>query len=144
MPALQPGPKNKIYRGGYQNTHPEQLELPAAAAGILPGHIVQRTADELAVHTDAGYFYIANSPPAQNPLTFVYEEGETVFGYVPRSRDVYLMRAGAGLTVAADAPLASGGDGTVVAAVGDVAVIGYAHFAVNAATAGTLIDVRIK
>lgn len=144
MPAIEVGAKRKIYRGPYQNTHPEQLELPAAAAGILPGHIVQRTADELAVHTDAGYFYVANCPPAQDPLTFVYEEGETVFGYVPRSRDVYLMRAGAALTVAADGPLASGGNGTVVAAGAEDAVIGYAVFAVNAATAGTLIDVRIK
>ena len=141
-----PGPKRKIYRGGYQENHPEVLELPADASGILPGNLLQVTAGELALHgADADYMYVANCPPCMDPLDYVYEEGETVFGYTPRSREVYLVRAAGGLTGPKDAPLASNANGQVIIATGEAAIVGYLHFAVpTAATANDLIDMRIK
>lgn len=140
-----PGPKRKIYRGGYQENHPEQMEFLAAAAGILPGHLVIVNADNEfeAAGADADYFHVANAAPCTDPLTFEYEAGETVFGYVPRSRDVYLVRAAAGLTVAKDAPLYAAAGGLVAAA--GTSIVGYSHFPITAATtAGELIDMRIK
>ena len=33
------GPKKKIYRGGAENNDPQQKELLAKAAGLLPGPV---------------------------------------------------------------------------------------------------------
>src|SRR5215510_14103258 len=110
------GPKRKIYRGDVSENNPEQIELPAAAAGIKPGMLVMQQPDKLAVHGGGNaYYYVANAPMHFDPLTYVYDAGETVFAYIPRSREVYLVRAAAGVTVEADAPLMSDGAGRVKA-----------------------------
>jgi hypothetical protein len=141
------GPKRKIYRGGYQENHPEQMEYLLDSSGTLPGHLLAVNSDEeFALHGTEGYLYIANAPPCMDPLTYEYEVGETAFGYVPRSRDVYLMRAAAGLTFDKDAPLYSNQAGQVTtSSAGGNVLVGYAHFAQATATAANdLIDVRVK
>lgn len=142
-----PGPKRKIYRGGYQENHPEQMEYLLDTSGMLPGHLLMVNADEeFVVHTGAAYVYVANVPPCFDPLTYEYEVGETAFGYVPRSRDVYLVRAAAGITCNKDAPLYSNGAGQVTATQpGTAAPVGYSHFEISVATsANDLIDMRIR
>lgn len=140
-----PGPKRKIYRGDAHDNNPEQLELIGAAAGIRPGHlVVVNASNELALAgATADYFHVANAAPCMDPLTQVYEADETVFAYVPGSKEVYLVRAVAGLTVAKDAPLYAAAGG-LVAATG-TNIVGYSHFPITTATtAGELIDMRIK
>lgn len=139
------GPKRKIFRGGVEENTPQQQELPSPVAGKKPGMIVVRTGDTFALPAAnfGGYVYVLNAPMHQDPISYVYEAGETHFAYLPRSRDVYLGRAAAGLTVAADAPLAVDAAGRLVAA-GANPVIGYSVFAVSAAAVDTLIDVRFK
>lgn len=141
------GPKRKIYRGGYQENHPEQMEYILDSSGTLPGHLLSVTSDEEFIKAAQGaYIYIANAPPCFDPLTYEYEVGETAFGYVPRSRDVYLVRAVAGLTCAKDAPLYSNAAGQVTATdPGSAQVVGYSHFEITVATAANdLIDMRIR
>lgn len=142
-----PGSKRKIYRGGYQENHPEQMEFILDASGTLPGHLLSVNADEEFIKAAQGaYIYIANAPPCMDALTYEYEVGETAFGYVPRSRDVYLVRAVAGLTCNKDAPLYSNAAGQVTATQpGTAEPVGYSHFAITEATAANdLIDMRIK
>lgn len=143
-----PGPKRKIYRGGYENADPQQKELLASVAGIRPGQLVVDTAGEfgLAAAGTAAYVYIANAPMHADPLSYVYVEDETVFAYIPRSRDVYLVRAAAA-TYASDTPLAVGANGQVVAAAADAEVVGYAYTndgSAQTVTAGQFIDMRIR
>lgn len=150
--AFDIGPKRKIFRGGVEENTPQQLERPMLAAGGKPGDLIAVTANGLSFQdAPAGaYFYVLNAPMHQDPITYVYALGETGFGYVPRSRDVYLVRAAAALTVAKDAPLSVDAAGRVVAATpaaGETPaspIVGYAHFAVSAAAVDTLIDMRIK
>lgn len=145
--AIQNGPKRKIYRGGVEENTPQVLELPAAAAGIRPGNIVTRVGNTLAVATAAtsAYTYIADAPPHKDPLTYVYEAGETVFAYIPRSRDVYLVRVAAAQALLADSPIAADAAGRVdLGVVGTDPIIGYSVFASASAAVDTLIDMRIK
>ncbi|MNJ10711.1 hypothetical protein D3C77_48730 [compost metagenome] len=145
--AIDIGPKRKIYRGGVEVNTPQLLELPAAAAGIKAGNIVVRTATTLANGTaaTAAYFYIANAPMHQNTLTYSYASGEMVQAYIPRSRDVYLVRVAAAQTLAADSPLAADAAGRVrLGVVGTDPIIGYSVFASVTAAVDTLIDMRIK
>lgn len=139
------GPKRKIFRGGVEENTPVQSEHTMVTAGLKPGMLVVRNGNNFALPAASfgGYVYIANAPMHRDPISYVYAANETVFAYRPRSRDVFLMRAAAGLTVAADAPLAVDAAGRVVAA-GSNPVIGYSVFAVNAAAVDTLIDVRFK
>lgn len=141
------GPKRKIYRGGYQENHPEQMEYILDSSGTLPGHLLSVNSDEEFIKAAQGaYIYIANAPPCMDALTYEYEVGETAFGYVPRSRDVYLVRAVAGLTCVKDAPLYSNAAGQVTAVdPGSAQVVGYSHFEITVATAANdLIDMRIR
>ena len=146
-----PGPKRKIFRGGYQENHPEQMEFLLDSSGTtLAGHLLTVSSDKFvraaAGLTAASYVYVANVPPCMDALTYEYEQGETAFGYVPRSRDVYLVRAVAGLTCAKDAPLYSNAAGQVTATdPGSAQVVGYSHFEITVATAANdLIDMRIR
>lgn len=146
-----PGPKRKIYRGGYQENHPEQMEFLLDSSGVtLAGHLLTVTGDKFvraaANLTATSYVYIANVPPCMDALTYEYSQNETAFGYVPRSRDVYLVRTVAGMTCAKDAPLYSAAGGRVTATqAGDAEPVGFSHFAISVATeADDLIDMRIK
>lgn len=141
------GPKRKIYRGGVDENRPHVYEAVADVSGIIPGNLVSVNAtDEFIKAAQGAYIYIADAPPCFDPLDYTYAAGETVFAYVPRSRDVYLMRAVAGLIGPKDTPLYSNAAGQVtVTNPGSAQVIGYLHYAQDvAATANELVDVRIR
>lgn len=146
-----PGPKRKIYRGGYQENHPEQMEFILDSSGTtLGGHLLTMSGGNFvraaAGLTATSYVYVANVPPCMDALSYEYSQNETAFGYVPRSRDVYLVRAVAGMTCAKDAPLYSAADGRVTATqAGAAEPVGFSRFAISVATeADDLIDMRIK
>lgn len=147
MPALVPGAKRKIYRGDYAHNDPQQKELRASAAGFRPGQLLAEVGGEFALATaGAALFNVCNAPMHGDPLTYVYADDESVNAYIPRSRDYYLVRATAA-TYAAGTPLAIGANGTVVAASGTAAIIGFAFTtdgSAQVATAGQpLIDMRV-
>lgn len=145
--AFDIGPKRKIYRGGVEENTPQVVELPAGAAGIRPGNLVTRSGNTLVVATAAttGYTYIADAPPHGNPLTYVYASGETVFAYIPRSRDVYLVRVSASQALLADSAIAPDAAGRAkLGTIGTDPIVGYSVFASASAAVDTLIDMRIK
>ena len=141
-----PGPKRKIYRGDAGHNDPLQKELLASVAGIRPGHIVSEADGEFALGmSTSGAYYIANAPMHGDPLTYVFEEGECVTAYIPRSRDFYCVRAVAA-TYPSDAALTSNAGGEVRVAVEGDPIVGYAFSHTGAdqvIAAGQLLDMRI-
>lgn len=137
---------NRTFLGSVENNQPEQVELPGAAAGILPGNLLVRLTDELAVHpTDGagGLVYVAKEAPHAD-IDTAYLVDETVFSYVPKSGDLYQMLVATGQTLVVDSPLTSNGAGLLrLAVVGTDTVVCYADEAVITA-ATTKVAVKFK
>lgn len=157
---------NKIYRGGVHRTTPETLEAAAwTGSALLPGTAVTVDAsDETAfikgVTGIRDFFYIVGEA-LHGGVDDDYEDAETsVRGYVPRSGDLYAVRAAAGLTLVDGMPLTIDANGRFAAATaateGDPAsrIDAYVHYprdsslrvdlAAGPTTADQLIPVQIK
>lgn len=127
---------NKVYRGGVQRTTPETMEVNAPATGVvLPGTCVAVTAStNTATKTvaDTAFFYFVGeqmhgSIDDDNGVASVALDGESSLRlYSPRSGDLYVGRAAAGVAFVNDLPLAINADGRLVAATGDAIVRCYA------------------
>lgn len=151
---------NKIYRGGVHRTTPETLEAAAwTGSALLPGTAVTVDAsDETAfikgVTGIRDFFYIVGEA-LHGGVDDDYNGAETsVRGYVPRSGDLYAVRAAAGLTLVDGMPLTIDADGRFAAAVADGRIDAYVHYprdsslrvdlAAGPTTADQLIPVQIK
>jgi|SRR5215217_2276425 len=152
MPALVPGAKRKIYRGDVSENVPQIREALAAVAGLKPGCILMQAAAPNAAKLGfgvaaSGYFVVCNAPMHQH-LEYVHAADEMVQAYIPRSGDVYLVRATAGLVGPKDTPLSIGANGRVVVAAADAndrVIVGYLHEALTSAVlVDALVDMRIK
>lgn len=147
MAAPTPGAIQKIYRGGAWDNNPEQRELPAAAAGILPGNVLFRTATTFKKTDTNGQadaqVFVAKAPMHQ-AISYSYASGETVFAYIPRRKEVYACRVAATQTIAASAPVTVDAAGRVRAALtdGTETVIGYAVSAIASPAVDTLVDIQ--
>lgn len=136
---------NKTFLGSVENNQPEQVELPGAAAGILPGNILLRAADEFKKHDGAdlgGFVYIAKEAP-NNDIDTAYAADETVFAYRPKSGDYYRALVATGQALVVDSPLTSNGAGLLALATGTDVVICYADEAITT-TATTGVAVKFK
>ena len=90
---------NKTFLGSVENNQPEQVELPGAAAGILPGNLLLRALDKFKKHDGAdagGFVYIAKEAP-NNDVDTAYAADETVFAYRPKSGDYYRALVATGI-----------------------------------------------
>lgn len=157
---------NKIYRGGVHRTTPETLEAAAwTGSALLPGTAVTVDAsDETAfikgVTGIRDFFYVVGEA-LHGGVDDDYEDAETsVRGYVPRSGDLYAVRAAAGLTIVDGMPLTINADGrfaAATAAAGETPasrIDAYVHYprdsslrvdlAAGPTTADQLIPVQIK
>lgn len=157
---------NKIYRGGVHRTTPETLEAAAwTGSALLPGTAVTVDAsDETAfikgVTGIRDFFYIVGEA-LHGGVDDDYNGAETsVRGYVPRSGDLYAVRAAAGLTLVDGMPLTIDANGRFAAATAatedDPAsrIDAYVHYprdsslrvdlAAGPTTADQLIPVQIK
>lgn len=157
---------NKIYRGGVHRTTPETLEAAAwTGSALLPGTAVTVDAsDETAfikgVTGIRDFFYIVGEA-LHGGVDDDYNGAETsVRAYVPRSGDLYAVRAAAGLTLVDGMPLTIDADGRFAAATAadgeDPAsrIDAYVHYprdsslrvdlAAGPTTADQLIPVQIK
>lgn len=140
----------KIYRGGYQNNHPEVVErkIATAAAGILPGTIVKISGGEFVAAVTADLeaqeeLFVLNHPPTFD-VDYAYSAGETGYGYIPISGQVYAVRAAAGVIGDQGVKLAVGTAGSAILQTTETEILGHIATAVPAATtAGQLIDLRI-
>ena len=124
-------------------------EALADAAGILPGHLLIKTATGVAVNATADDVPVralfANlSVGDAGDETRAYASGETV-NYVSASKGSYVKAILAdGQTIAAGAELASNGDGTLKApAAAGVGVLGYATEAVITSGSTAFIEIEI-
>lgn len=163
---------NKIYRGGVHRTTPETLEAAAwTGSALLPGTAVSVNAsDETAfvkgVTGIRDFFYVVGEA-LHGGVDDDYNGAETsVRGYVPRSGDLYAVRAAAGLTLVDGMPLTIDADGRFAAATAYVPPVeanpavpasridAYVHYprdsslrvdlAAGPTTADQLIPVQIK
>lgn len=157
---------NKIYRGGVHRTTPETLEAAAwTGSALLPGTAVTVDAsDETAfikgVTGIRDFFYVVGEA-LHGGVDDDYNDAETsVRGYVPRSGDLYAVRAAAGLTIVDGMPLTIDAAGRFAAATpvaGETPasrIDAYVHYprdsslrvdlAAGPTTADQLIPVQIK
>lgn len=117
---------NKVYRGGVQRTTPETMEVNRPATGVLlPGTCVAVTAStNTATKTvgDSSFFYFVGEQlhgsidDDQGVASVALDGGSSVRLYSPRSGDLYVGRAAAGVAFVNDLPLAINADGRLVAA----------------------------
>ena len=110
---------NKTFLGSVENNQPEQVELPGAAAGILPGNLLLRAANTLKKHDGAGaagFVYVAKEAP-NGDIDTAYLASETVFSYKPASGEYYQMLVATGQALVVDTPLTSNGAGLLRIAV---------------------------
>lgn len=126
---------NRVYRGGVQRTTPETAEVNRPATGVvLPGTCVAITAaTNTATKTvaDTAFFYFVGeqlhgSIDDDNGVASVAISGESSLRlYSPRSGDLYVGRAAAGVALVNDLPLAINADGRLIAATGEAVVRCY-------------------
>lgn len=113
---------NKIYRGGVHRTTPETLEcMEWSGSALLPGTAVTVDATDESefikgVTGIRDFFYIVGEA-LHGGVADDYNGAETsVRAYVPRSGDLYAVRAAAGLTLVDGMPLTINSDGRFSAA----------------------------
>lgn len=137
---------NKTFLGSVENNQPEQVELPGAAAGILPGNLLLRAANEFKVHDAAnvgGFVYVAKEAPHADIAT-AYLADETVFAYKPASGEYYQMLVATGQALVVDTPLTSNGAGLLdIATPATEDVICYSDETITT-TATTPVRVKFK
>lgn len=137
---------NKTFLGSVENNQPEQVELPGAAAGILPGNVLLRATDEFKLHDVAatgGFVYVAKEAPHAD-IDTAYLADETVFAYKPASGEYYQMLVATGQVLVVDSPLTSNGAGLLRLAVpATEVVICYADQAITT-VATTPVAVKFK
>lgn len=137
---------NKTFLGSVENNQPEQVELPGAAAGILPGNLLLRTADEFEIHDGAGaagFVYVAKEAPHADIET-AYLADETVFAYKPASGEYYQMLVATTQALVVDTPLTSNGAGLLrIAVIATEPVVCYSDETITT-TATTPVRVKFK
>lgn len=150
----------KIYRGGVHRTTPETLEcMEWSGSALLPGTAVTVDAtDESAfikgITGIRDFFYVAGEA-LHGGINDDYNGAKTgVRAYVPRSGDLYAVRAVAELTLVDGMPLTINADGRFAAAVENGRIDAYVHYprdsslradlAAGPTVADQLIPVQIK
>lgn len=136
---------NKTFLGSVENNQPEQVELPGAAAGILPGNLLLRASDKLKKHDGAnlgGFVYVAKEAP-NGDIDTAYLADETVFAYRPKSGDYYQMLVATGQVLVVDTPLTSNGAGLLDIATGTDVIVCYSDETITT-TATTPVAVKFK
>lgn len=109
---------NKIYRGGVHRTTPETQEGAPQTAGtpMLPGTAVSNSASTAGsfIRSVSGirdFFYIVGEPLHGGVDTDYAGTETSIRAYVPRSGDLYAVRAAAGMTLVDGMPLTINGAG---------------------------------
>lgn len=132
-------------------------ERIAAAAGILPGHLVAEVSGEVAVHAGAGLsaqkLFAQRNVSVSGELDTAFADDSTViYGAYHSGQEVSaLLAANAAAIVDGDA-LESDGDGTLRVQTTDAAtddtqrdsVVGYAMESVDNSAGGTVVRIKIR
>ena len=108
---------NRTFLGSVHRNVPEQIELPAAATGLLPGMLGLRTATTLKAHDVAdggGFVYVVKELTSGGTVDDAYTAGDTAQAYIPHSGEIYQMLVATGQNLDIDSPLTSNGAGLLV------------------------------
>jgi len=129
----------------------------AAAAGILPGHLVEEGAADVAVHAGAGLnaqrLFAQKKLTASGDIDTAYLNGELVsYGAYHSGQEVRALLAASAAAIVRGDPLESDGDGTLRVLTTDTAtddtqrdsVVGYALEAVDNSGGGTVVKIDIR
>lgn len=108
---------NKIYRGGVHKTTPETTEVKSDVA-LLAGNVVQLNGNNKAVKQAISgkneFVYVVGEKLHHGIDQVQGTDGDSVRLYVPKSGDLFAVRAAAGVNIANDMPLAVNSDGRAI------------------------------
>lgn len=149
---------NKIYRGGVHKTTPETTEVQSASdASLKAGHVVQLVAGKAtkqAVTAANSFVYVVGEKLHHGIDQEQGTDGDSVRLYVPKSGDLFAIRAAAGITIANDMPLSINADGRAITAVAtegsETEIIAYVDLQAHGSLSGfetkadDLIPVKFK
>ncbi len=129
----------------------------AAAAGILPGHLVEEGAANLAVHAGAGLnaqrLFAQKNLTVSGDIDTAYLSGETVsYGAYKTGQEVSALLAASAAAIVRGDALESAGDGTLRIATADAAtdtaqrdaIVAYALEAVDNSGGGTVVRIKTR
>lgn len=110
---------NKIYRGGVHKTTPETTEVKSASdAALKAGHVVQLNGSNKAVKQAISgkneFVYVVGEKLHHGIDQVQGTDGDSVRLYVPKSGDLFAVRAAAGVNIKNDMPLAVNSDGRAI------------------------------
>lgn len=137
---------NRTFLGSVHRNVPEQIELPAAATGLLPGMLGLRTATTLKAHDGAnlgGFVYVVKELTSGGTVDDAYTAGDTAQAYIPHSGEIYQMLVATGQNLDIDTPLTSTGTGLLDIATGTDVVVCYSDEDVTT-SATTKVRVKFK
>jgi len=129
----------------------------AAAAGILPGHLVEEGAADVAVHAGAGLnaqrLFAQKNLATSGDINTAYLSGELVsYGAYHSGQEVRALLAASAAAIVRGDALESDGDGTLRVLTTDSAtddtqrdsIVGYALEAVDNSGGGTVVKIDIR
>ena len=129
----------------------------AAAAGILPGHLVAEGAANIAVHAGAGLnaqkLFAQMNIAIAGDIDTAYLSGELVsYGAYKTGQEVRALLAASAAAIVRGDALESGGDGTLRVLTTDTAtddtqrdsIVGYALEAVDNSGGGTVVPINVR
>lgn len=137
---------NKIFAGPATETKPQVQELPAAAAGIVPGNIIVMSSGEFAnagASTVGKVFIAQDNYLAMKGVDDAYDSGDTVIGMELLDEQFFNARVATGNNVTRGAALTPAANGELaIAALSDM-VVAFAEEAYNN-TSGSAQLVRVR
>lgn len=132
-------------------------ERLAAAAGILPGHLVAESSGTVAVHgtaaANAQRLFAQTDCAISGDIDTAYGNGATVsYGAYHTGQEVNALVAAGATAITDGAALESAGDGTLRIATADAAtdtaqrdaIVGYAMEAVDNSGGGTVVRIKMR
>jgi len=132
-------------------------ERIAAAAGILPGHLVAESSGKVAVHAGAGLsaqkLFAQRNIAVAGELDTAYLDAETVsYGAYHSGQEVSALLAASAAAIVDGDALESAGDGTLRVQTTDSAtddtqrdsVVAYATESVDNSGGGTVVRIKIR
>lgn len=133
---------NMIWRGRIDK-QPHTVNLPTAAASMLPGTLVEIASGKLTTLTTAmrkNFYVLGDLDIVGRDVATAYADGETAIAYEAEDRQVFQCRMAAGTYAKGDA-LTIGASGRLTAASAiSTAVIAYFDDTAGTLAAGVLAD----
>lgn len=107
---------NRTFLGGAHQNVPETVNMPAGVATLRPGHVAQIVDGDLIPYLSPNLQPVVVSEPLLRGLDYQYAEGETVFGYLPGSLQLFQLILAPGQVIAEGDPIGVNSSGEAISA----------------------------